>query len=35
MDAVIGAFQPAHRPPLGQTIDNGIHQVATRYAGAT
>ncbi len=35
-EAVIGAFQPMHRPPPGQTIDDGVHQIAPakRVAGA-
>ncbi len=35
-EAVIGAFQPMHRPPPGQRIDDGVHQIAPakRVAGA-
>ena len=28
MEAVIGAFQPVHRPPVCQTPDHPLHQIA-------
>ena len=36
MEAVIGAFQPVHRPAAGQTTDHAFHQIAPakRVAGA-